>query len=121
MNVPEQYSAHLVAGTTNRDLSVCIPLSGGKISGKHIDANLGSGGAIMQFMTTNGGVGLITTALDMRESDLSGTADTGISRHLLCYAAIQSQVPVPFDLACSKPISSKDGRWYASTDDDVPL
>ena len=58
VSVPAQYSAHLVAGTSNGGVSVGIPLSGGEISRKHIDANLGSGGATVQFVTTNGGVGI---------------------------------------------------------------
>ena len=58
VSVPTQYSAHLVAGTTNGGMSVGIPLRDGEISRKHIDANLGSGGATVQFVTTNGSVGI---------------------------------------------------------------
>ncbi|HZQ44130.1 MAG TPA: DUF4097 family beta strand repeat-containing protein [Acidobacteriaceae bacterium] len=58
VSLPAQYSAHLVAGTTNGGVSVGLPLSGGEITRRHIDANLGSGGATVHFMTTNGGVGI---------------------------------------------------------------
>jgi hypothetical protein len=58
VSVPPQYSAHLVAGTTNGGVSVGIPLNGGEISRRHIDSNLGSGGATVHFVTTNGGVGI---------------------------------------------------------------
>ena len=58
VSVPPQYSAHLVAGTTNGGVSVGLPMSGGEISRRHIDTNLGSGGATVQFVTTNGGVGI---------------------------------------------------------------
>ncbi|HEV2577406.1 MAG TPA: DUF4097 family beta strand repeat-containing protein [Acidobacteriaceae bacterium] len=58
VSVPAQYSAHLVAGTTHGGVSVDLPLSGGEISRRHIDTNLGSGGATVHFVTTNGGVGI---------------------------------------------------------------
>jgi len=58
VSVPPQYSAHLVAGTTNGGVSVGIPLNGGEITRRHIDTNLGSGGATVHFVTTNGGVGI---------------------------------------------------------------
>ncbi len=58
VSLPAQYSAHLVAGTTNGGVSVGAPLSGGKTTGRHIDANLGTGGATVQFDTTNGGVNI---------------------------------------------------------------
>jgi hypothetical protein len=58
VSMPAQYSAHLIAGTTNGGVSVGVPLNGGEISRRRIDANLGSGGATVQFVTTNGGVGI---------------------------------------------------------------
>ncbi len=58
VSLPAQYSAHLVAGTTNGGVSVGLPLSGGQTTGRHIDANLGTGGATVQFGTTNGGVSI---------------------------------------------------------------
>lgn len=58
VSVPAQYSAHLVASTTNGGVSVGLPLNGVNTTGKHIDANLGSGGATLQFQTTNGGVSI---------------------------------------------------------------
>ena len=58
VSLPAQYSAHLVAGTTNGGVSVGLPLNGGEITRRHIDTNLGSGGATLHFVTTNGGVGI---------------------------------------------------------------
>jgi hypothetical protein len=58
VSLPAQYSAHLVAGTTNGGISVGLPLTGAETTGKHINANLGSGGATVQFVTTNGGVSI---------------------------------------------------------------
>ena len=58
VSVPPQYSAHLVAATTNGGVSADLPLNGGEITRRHIDTNLGSGGATVHFVTTNGGVGI---------------------------------------------------------------
>ena len=56
MSVPENYSAHLQTGTVNGHLSVDFPVTvQGKIS-KELAVNLGSGGATVRAMTTNGGV-----------------------------------------------------------------
>ncbi|HEX5283684.1 MAG TPA: DUF4097 family beta strand repeat-containing protein [Bryocella sp.] len=58
VSVPAQYSAHLVAGTTNGGVSVDGSLTGGSITRRHVDANLGNGGATVHFVTTNGGIGI---------------------------------------------------------------
>jgi hypothetical protein len=56
MNVPENYSAHLVTGTVNGGLSIDFPVTvQGRIS-RELAVNLGSGGATVKAMTTNGGV-----------------------------------------------------------------
>ena len=58
MSVPENYSAHLQTGTVNGSVNVDFPVTvQGKIS-KQIALNLGSGGASVRAMTTNGGVHL---------------------------------------------------------------
>ena len=61
MSVPENYSAHLETGTVNGSVSVDFPVTvQGRIS-KQIALNLGSGGATVKAMTTNGGVRLKRT------------------------------------------------------------
>lgn len=56
MSVPENYSAHLETGTVNGHLSVDFPVTvQGRIS-RELAVNLGSGGATVRAMTTNGGV-----------------------------------------------------------------
>jgi DUF4097 and DUF4098 domain-containing protein YvlB len=56
MSVPENYSAHLETGTVNGSISVDFPVTvQGKIN-KELAVNLGSGGATVKAMTTNGGV-----------------------------------------------------------------
>jgi DUF4097 and DUF4098 domain-containing protein YvlB len=56
MNVPENYSAHLVTGTVNGGLSVDFPVTvQGQIS-RQLAVNLGAGGPTIRAMTTNGGV-----------------------------------------------------------------
>lgn len=58
MSVPENYSAHLQTGTVNGSVSVDFPVTvQGRIN-KQIALNLGSGGATVKAMTTNGGVHL---------------------------------------------------------------
>ena len=58
MSVPENYSAHLETGTVNGGVMVDFPVTvQGRIN-KQIALNLGSGGATVKAMTTNGGVHL---------------------------------------------------------------
>ena len=61
MSVPENYSAHLQTGTVNGSVSVDFPVTvQGRLT-KQIALNLGSGGAPIKAMTTNGGVRLKRT------------------------------------------------------------
>jgi len=56
MMVPENYSAYLQTGTVNGNISVDFPVTvQGKIT-KELAVNLGSGGATVKAVTTNGGV-----------------------------------------------------------------
>ena len=65
MSIPENYSAKLETGTVNGGISVDFPIPGqdqdqnqgrrGRQS-KQLAVNLGSGGAMVRAMTTNGGV-----------------------------------------------------------------
>lgn len=56
MSVPENYSARLETGTVNGSLSVDFPVTvQGRIT-KELAFNVGSGGATIKAMTTNGGV-----------------------------------------------------------------
>lgn len=61
LSVPENYSAHLQTGTVNGSVNVDFPVTvQGRIN-KQIAVNLGSGGASIKAMTTNGGVHLKRT------------------------------------------------------------
>lgn len=56
MTVPENYSAHLETGTVNGNLSIDFPVTvQGKIT-RELAVDLGSGGATVRAVTTNGGV-----------------------------------------------------------------
>ena len=56
MSVPENYSAHLETGTTNGSVNVDFPVNvQGRLT-KQVALDLGSGGATIKAMTTNGGV-----------------------------------------------------------------
>ena len=56
MSVPENYSAHLQTGTVNGSVNVDFPVNvQGKLT-KQVAFDLGSGGAMVKAMTTNGGV-----------------------------------------------------------------
>lgn len=58
MSIPENYSANLQTGTVNGSVNVDFPVTvQGRLS-KQIALNLGSGGALVKAMTTNGGVRL---------------------------------------------------------------
>jgi hypothetical protein len=54
--VPEGYSAHLEAATTNGGFSVDFPITVSGRIGRRLSADLGSGGAPVRVVTTNGGV-----------------------------------------------------------------
>ena len=56
VKAPSHYSAHLVADNVNGGIDVDFPITvEGKIR-NHLDTNLGSGGATLQFQTVNGGI-----------------------------------------------------------------
>ena len=56
MSIPENYSANLQTGTVNGHLSIDFPVTvQGNIT-RELSATLGSGGATIRAMTTNGGV-----------------------------------------------------------------
>src|SRR4051794_10455577 len=58
MSVPENYSAHVETGTVNGGVTTDFPVTvQGRIT-KQLALNLGSGGATIRAMTTNGGVHL---------------------------------------------------------------
>ncbi len=58
MSVPENYSAHVETGTVNGSVNTDFPVTvQGRIT-KQLALNLGSGGATVRAMTTNGGVHL---------------------------------------------------------------
>lgn len=58
LSLPENYSAHLETGTVNGGFQLGIPVTvQGKIPvEKQLSTDLGSGGATIRLMTTNGGV-----------------------------------------------------------------
>jgi hypothetical protein len=54
LRIPESYSAHLETGTSNGPMSVGFPITvQGRLS-RHISTDLGSGGATVRAVTTNG-------------------------------------------------------------------
>ena len=55
--VPENYSAHLQTGTVNGSVNVDFPVNV-QSRQKQVAVDLGSGGAMVKAMTTNGGVHL---------------------------------------------------------------
>jgi len=56
--VPENYSARVETGTVNGSVNTEFPVTvQGRIT-KQLALNLGSGGAMVRAMTTNGGVQL---------------------------------------------------------------
>lgn len=56
MTLPENYSAHLETGTVNGSINVDFPVTVQGRLNKELAVNLGSGGATIRAMTTNGGV-----------------------------------------------------------------
>ncbi len=62
MSVPDNYSAYLQTGTVNGNINVDFPVTvQGRIN-KELAVNLGSGGATVRAMTTNGGVTIRRTS-----------------------------------------------------------
>ena len=64
MAVPENYSAHLQTGTVNGSISVDFPITVQGSLTKELAVNLGSGGATVKVMTTNGGVRIKRTSME---------------------------------------------------------
>ncbi|HEX2091197.1 MAG TPA: DUF4097 family beta strand repeat-containing protein [Longimicrobiaceae bacterium] len=56
LTLPADYSAQLEVGTVNGPANIDLPLSEGYRSGRHIRTTLGSGGAPVRVVTTNGPV-----------------------------------------------------------------
>jgi beta-lactamase regulating signal transducer with metallopeptidase domain len=56
LRIPDGYSAHLVTGTNNGPLDLRYPLMVKRMSGKGIDADIGSGGPTVRVTTVNGPV-----------------------------------------------------------------
>ena len=56
MSIPENYSAKLETGTVNGGINVDFPVTVQGNINKQLAVNLGSGGATVKAMTTNGGV-----------------------------------------------------------------
>jgi hypothetical protein len=54
LDLPDNYNAHLIAGTNNGSLNLDIPVTvQGRVS-KRVDTTLGSGGATIEMRTSNG-------------------------------------------------------------------
>ena len=58
LRIPANYSATLETGTVNGDLDIRIPITVQGLLGRQISTQLGSGGATVRAMTTNGGVSI---------------------------------------------------------------
>jgi hypothetical protein len=58
MSVPENYSAHIETGTVNGGVNTEFPVTVKGEMSRQLAFNLGSGGATVRAMTTNGGVHL---------------------------------------------------------------
>jgi len=59
MTMPANYSAHLIAGTVNGGTHVGLPMTVSEFnSRRHIDGQIGHGGATVQVETINGGVSI---------------------------------------------------------------
>lgn len=54
ISIPENYSAHLVTGTTNGPMRVDFPVTIQGRIGRRLETDLGSGGAPIRAITTNG-------------------------------------------------------------------
>ena len=64
MAIPENYSAHLETGTVNGHLNIDFPVTVQGRIGRELAVNLGSGGATVRAMTTNGGIKIKRTSAD---------------------------------------------------------
>lgn len=59
VTMPANYSAHLVAGTVNGGTIVRVPMMVSEVnSRRHIDGQIGHGGALVQVETVNGGLAI---------------------------------------------------------------
>ncbi len=58
VSVPEGYSAHLETGTVNGHINLDFPVTVHGEIGRRLSADLGSGGALVRVVTTNGGVSI---------------------------------------------------------------
>jgi hypothetical protein len=58
VTLPEHYSAHLIASTTNGSVAVAFPMATDVNSRKHIDTDLGRGGATLHFQSVNGSIAI---------------------------------------------------------------
>ena len=56
MTLPKGFSAQLEAGTTHGRVSIDFPITVTGTIGRHLETTLGSGGAKVRAMTTNGGI-----------------------------------------------------------------
>jgi len=56
--LPSNYSANLETGTTNGSLNLGFPVAVRGDIGRHVSTQLGSGGAMIRAITTNGGVSI---------------------------------------------------------------
>jgi DUF4097 and DUF4098 domain-containing protein YvlB len=56
LNLPQNFSAELEAGTTHGSLSIDFPVTVQGRIGRHLETTLGSGGPKLRAITTNGGV-----------------------------------------------------------------
>ena len=114
MSVPDNYSAHLETGTVNGHLSIDFPVTvQGRIT-RELAVNLGSGGATVRAMTTNGGVrikragaetdfkrrGRAVTGTQQRSNRLSHIV---LSRCFVYLSVFFSQSPVPVLLTLTTP------------------
>lgn len=56
LNIPDNYSAHLETSTVHGGFKVGLPIAAEARNNKELSVNLGSGGATVRAVTTNGGV-----------------------------------------------------------------
>jgi DUF4097 and DUF4098 domain-containing protein YvlB len=62
LRVPDNYSAHLEAGTVNGGIRVDFPVTIQGDIKNHLDTNIGSGGATIHAQTVNGGISISHTS-----------------------------------------------------------